>query len=352
MSQQQLGLLLLSCVRHQGTYAPLFAAQPGVEIVAVADDPDVPDWMHTVNQQFADEYSVPYIRDVQGALQRTDVQIVSICSEPTRHAGLVIQAARAGKHICVDKPMATTTADADAVLNATAETDVTLTYIHRLYSPAIQNARAQIDSGAVGLPYALHLTYVSAGGLTSGAVEDFELVVNPELSGGGELMNFLGYHIDTARYLTGLEVQQVYTSAGTYFFDPHRQYGVEDFGVVCLTLEKDVTATIIVGRSPTPSHETGGDYTLRIHGSAGTLLEDELRPRLSIFGPGSSPPSRTAHQATTAMVAPVITEFIESVRSNRQPLRTAYDGKALTGVIEAAYWSMQSGQVEPVHRDD
>jgi predicted dehydrogenase len=86
---------------------------------------------------------------------------------------------------------------------------VTLTYIHRLYSPAIQKLRSAIDAGAVGLPFALHMSWVSAGGLTSGAVEDFQLVVDRRLSGGGELMNFLGYHIDTARYLTGLEIEEI-----------------------------------------------------------------------------------------------------------------------------------------------
>ena len=56
MSEQQYGLALVSCVRHQKGYAPLFAARPDVRIVVVTDEPDIPDWMHAVNQEFADRY--------------------------------------------------------------------------------------------------------------------------------------------------------------------------------------------------------------------------------------------------------------------------------------------------------
>lgn len=347
---KQLGLLLVSCVRHQRTYAPMFAAYPDVKIVAVADEPDIPDWMHATNQQFADQYSVDYIRDVGQALSRPDVDMVSICSEPTRHARLAIQAANAGKHVFVDKPMATTVTDADAVRDAIQQSGKTFTYVHRLYSPEIQMTRHEIDRGAVGLPYALHLSFISSGGLTSGSVEDFQLVVDTGLSGGGELMNFLGYPVETARYLTGLEVTQVYASAGNYFFEPHREHGVEDFGVVCLTLEKGVTATAVVGRSPTPTHQAGGDYWIRVHGSAGTLITDELRPRLAIYADAPAPRSRAATSVATSILAPVISEFIASVQGGPPPLRDADDGRAIVAVIGAAYRSIESGQAEDVIR--
>ncbi len=343
-----LGLLLISCVRHQGTYAPLFDARDDVEIVAVADEPDIPGWMHAVNVEFAERYGVPYVRDVGDALARPDVDIVCICSEPTRHARLAVQAAEAGKHICVDKPMATTVADADRVVAAVEQAGVTLTYIHRLYSPSIQRLREAIDDGAIGLPFALHLSWVSAGGLTSGSVEDFQLVVDTSLSGGGELMNFLGYHVDTARYLTGLEVETAYTSAGNYFFEPHREHCVEDFGLVCLTLEHDVSATIIAGRSPTQTHVTGGDYGLRVHGSQGTLMSDETRPFLTLFAGPDERRSQPVNPVVQAMLEPVITEFLACVESGDQPLRTVYDGRSQIATLEAVYRSMASGQVERV----
>jgi len=344
-----LGLLLLGCVRHQRLYTEHFASLPGVRIVAVADEPDIPAWMHEVNQEFADRYAVPYLRDVAAALQRPDVAMVSVCSEPTRHASLATQAAHAGKHIWVDKPMVTTVADADTLIAAVDAAAVKLSYVHRLYSPALQDARRRLDRGEIGLPQALHLSFVSTGSVTSGAVEDFQLVVDPGLSGGGEFMNFLGYPVDTVRYLTGQEVTRVYASAGSYFFAPHREHGVEDFGMVFLTLEKGIIATIVVGRSPTPNHPTGGDYTLRLHGTAGTLIVDENHPVVTIH---AEPPARSAHSLSEAIIAPLVEEFVARVREDRQPLRTMRDGRVVIGVIEAAYRSLASGQVEPVPRSE
>lgn len=347
MSQKH-GILLLSCVRHQGGYAPILAAHPAGEIVAVADDDDIPEWMHGVNQQFAETYDVPYVRNVSEALHRPDVTAVSICSEPTRHARLAVMAADSGKHVWLDKPLATTVADARDVVASVRRSGVVLTYVNRLYSPTIQQTRAAIDRGEVGLPYALDVSFISAGGLTSGAVEDFQLVVDRELSGGGELMNFLGYPVDTIRYLTGLEVTHVYTSSGAYFFDPHRSHGVEDFGVVMLTLERGVIASVTVGRSPTLHHPRGGDYTIRVHGSAGSTIADENRPLVRVYPAESRLGGYRPHSVNDVMITPLIAEFFACIEDGRQPIRTAEDGFAVMAAIDAAYRSAESGQPEPV----
>jgi predicted dehydrogenase len=244
--------------------------------------------------------------------------------------------------------MATTVADADALIAAVDAAAVTLSYVHRLYSPAVQYARSCLDRGDIGLPQSLHLSFVSTGSVTSGAVEDFRLVVDPGLSGGGELMNFLGYPVDTVRYLTGQDVTRVYVSAGTYFFAPHRAHGVEDFGVVFLTLERGIIATVVVGRAPTPNHPTGGDYTLRLHGTAGTVIVDENRPVVTIYAEPPAPASRSGQSLAQTTIAPLVDEFMAWIREDRRPLRTMHDGRAIVAVIEAAYRSLASGRVESV----
>ncbi|MGA7669510.1 MAG: Gfo/Idh/MocA family oxidoreductase [Nitrolancea sp.] len=342
------GLLLLSSVRHQRSYAPLFQKRPDVEIVGLADAADLPNWMREANESFATQFDVPYFTDIDAALGRRDVEIVSICSEPTRHAALTLKSIRAGKHVWVDKPIATRLNDADEIVEAVDKAGITLTYVHRLLSPTIAAARRAVDRGDIGLPYGLDITYLSAGGLTSGAVEDFQLVVDTSLSGGGELMNFLGYPVDEARYLTGLEVREVYISAGNYFFEPHREHGVEDFGVAFLKMDRGVNVTTTVGRTQTPNHPTGGDYTLRIHGSAGSLYSDENKPVLNVFSNNVTSRSRMTRSAGESMMEPLVDEFLKCIEEGRQPTRTARDGRALIAVIEAAYRSMSTGNVEPV----
>ncbi len=346
----QRGLLLLSSVRHQRSYAPLFRTRAAINIVGLADDPDLPAWMRQANESFAAEFDIPFFTDVDSALARADVDIVSICSEPTRHAALTLKSVRAGKHVWVDKPIATTLRDADEIVKAVDIAGITLTYVHRLFSPTIAAARKSIDRGDIGLPYGLDITYLSAGGLTSGAVEDFQLVVDTSLSGGGELMNFLGYPVDEARYLTGLDVREIFVSAGNYFFEPHRQHGVEDFGVAFMKLERGVTVTATVGRTQTPNHPTGGDYTLRVHGSAGSLYSDENKPVLNVLSNNVASRSRLTRSGGEAMMQPLVNEFLNCIEDGREPTRTARDGRALIAVIEAAYRSMSTGNVETVEQ--
>jgi predicted dehydrogenase len=237
-------------------------------------------------------------------------------------------------------------AEADALVQVVEAAGVQLSYVHRLHAPSARRARERIARGEVGEPQFLHYTFVSTGSVASGAVEDFELVVDRRLSGGGEIMNFGGYPIDATRYLTGLEITHVYASAGSSFFAPHRDWGVEDLAVLTLTLTGGATATIIVGRSPAPNHPTMGDMTVRIDGTAGSLFADENQPRIRrrVLPPeGGSPAS-----GADSLISPLVNEFVASVRGEGAPLRSVHDGRAIVAVIEAAYRSVASGEVEAV----
>jgi predicted dehydrogenase len=83
------------------------ASHPRFEIAVVADEPDLPDWAHERNEQLADAFGVPYVRDIDRALRDYNIQVAIVSPEGERHCSLSIQAARAGKHIIQDKPLAT-----------------------------------------------------------------------------------------------------------------------------------------------------------------------------------------------------------------------------------------------------
>jgi myo-inositol 2-dehydrogenase / D-chiro-inositol 1-dehydrogenase len=346
MADQPLGICLLSCVRHQGGYAPLYANHPALRIVCVADEPDVPDWVRSVNQTFAEQYQVPYL-PITEALRRPEVKLVSICSEPTRHARLAIQAAQAGVHVLVDKPIATTVADARRVVEAVQQSGIILTYIHHLFNPALEQARQLIDSGRLAVPWAFHIDLITGGGLDSGFVEDFALVVNPALSGGGEIMNFLNYAIGYLRFLTGLEVESVYALAGTYFFEPHQRFGVEDLGLVALNLERGVTATVTVGRIPAQLGSAAGSFTLRGQGLDGLFLLDQFQPRLAIDKrPGQAPTHYPPLPAQPTDLEALLADLIRAIQGGPPPRCGPEDGLAITSVVEAVYRSLASGAVE------
>jgi predicted dehydrogenase len=346
MSERQpLGVLVLSAVRHAASYLPIFAAHPDTVIRAITDEPDAPEWAHRDNRILAEKYGVPVLPDPDAAIAREDVDLVLVCSEPTRHARLAARALRAGKHVLVDKPMAVTPADAALVLEAAERAPGKFTVVHRLFDTPIQSARRAIDAGYLGLIRSADAEFLSSGVFFSTSVERPEFVANPALAGGGELMNFSVYPVDYLHYLTGMRTVEVFAAAGTFFFDAHRQFGVEDLGILSLALERGIIATLTVGRVPFAPTPGTGASTLRLIGSHGHLMIDENRPQLDIFSTATERRGRTiGGDSALTTVATEIHAFIRDIREDRVPLYGVRDAWATMATIFAAYESLHTGQ--------
>ncbi|HEY7909786.1 MAG TPA: Gfo/Idh/MocA family oxidoreductase [Thermomicrobiales bacterium] len=347
-----LGLLVLSAVRHAASYLPIFAAHPETVIRAIVEEPDAPAWAHNDARILAEHYGVPVLPDPAQALARGDIDLVLVCSEPTRHARLAAQALRAGKHVLVDKPMAVTLDECALVADAAASSpDRKFTVVHRLFGAPIQRARQAIDAGHLGLIRAADCEFLSNGVFFGTSVERPEFVANPALSGGGELMNFMGYPVDYLHYLTGARVTEVFAEAGTFFFDAHRQFGVEDIGILSLRLEHDIIASLTVGRVPFAPTPGTGASTLRLIGSHGHMTVDENRPQLDIWSTVTERRGRTiGGESAPSTVATQIRAFIRDIRDERIPLYGVEDAWATIAAIEAAYRSLATGQPARVDR--
>src|SRR5438067_1642638 len=139
---------VLSALKHDYV-ARGMASHPRFDLVVVADDPDVPDWAHERNQQLADAFRIPYVRDVERALRDFDVQVVIVSPEGERHCDLSVRAALAGKHVVQDKPLATRRGDADRLVEAVGRSGVKFLLWNRNFIPAVLHARELITAGAI-----------------------------------------------------------------------------------------------------------------------------------------------------------------------------------------------------------
>src|SRR5262245_45848017 len=149
---------VLSVVKH--AYVPRgVASHPRFELAVVADDPDRPDWVHERNQKFADEFGIPYVRDVEKAIAGHGVQVAVVSPEAERHCDLSVRAANAGLHVVQDKPMSNRLAECDRVVEAVERNGVRFLMWNRNFLPGLLHAREVIASGAVGLPYAVHVDF-------------------------------------------------------------------------------------------------------------------------------------------------------------------------------------------------
>src|SRR5205085_2315271 len=113
-------------------------------------------------QKFADEFRIPYVRDVGRALAEYGAEVAIVSPEAERHCDLSVRAADAGLHVVQDKPMSHRLAECDRVVEAVERNRVKFLMWNRNMLPAVVHARDTIAAGAIGRPFAIHVDFYFA----------------------------------------------------------------------------------------------------------------------------------------------------------------------------------------------
>ncbi|MGE5623576.1 MAG: Gfo/Idh/MocA family protein, partial [Methanocella sp.] len=129
---------------HAYSYAAAVKSLPGVELVGISDEEA------GRGREAAERFGTEYVGGHQALLAR-DLDAVIICSTNADHAELTIAAARAGKHVLVEKPIATNAPDARRMIAACQASGVQLQVAFPCrYQPAVARVKELIDQGAIG----------------------------------------------------------------------------------------------------------------------------------------------------------------------------------------------------------
>ena len=284
------GVLLIGGNRtHQEGYADSFAAHPLCRLVAVTDEIDVSEYRAGLNRALADRLDIPYIDDLDAALARDDVDIVSMCADVERRGRVAVKCAQAGKHIYLDKPLCANVEDADAIVKAIEEVGIASQMMTQTFTTWAQSAKKLLDSGRLGELKAIHgeelFSKGRAGSVPHGTVrreherpERFTYVESKR-----EMFDVSVYVISMIRWLTGLKTESVYCLTGNYFFAEHERNDVEDFGALLTTLEGGLTASCVSGRYGWSTHASDGIQRLFFVGTEGTAMVDANTPRMEVY---------------------------------------------------------------------
>jgi len=142
-----LKFVLLGCGRIAKRHAELLGNNQiaNAELVAVCDI------VEEKARKIGEQFSVPYFSDMHEMLSKIDVDVVSVLTESGYHAEHVIQIAKYNKHIVVEKPMALTLADADAMIKACDEAGSKLFVVkqNRFNVPVVKT-RDALEAGRFG----------------------------------------------------------------------------------------------------------------------------------------------------------------------------------------------------------
>lgn len=341
---------LIGCGKVGQIHAAALRDLPESDFVAVCDrDPGRAG-------AFAAQYGTRACTEPEALWRDAGAQAVFVCTPHPLHAEPVIRAAEAGVHALVEKPLAASLADCDAMLAASRRAGTRLGVVsqRRLYEPVLR-MKAAIDAGKIGRP-ALGVFQMFSW-RDRAYYESDPWRGRWATEGGGVLVNQSPHQLDLLRWFMG-DVEEV---SGCWANLNHPYVEVEDTALALIRFRGGGLGSVVTSLSQKP-----GLYTkVHVHGSSGASVGVET-DRGATFIAGVSgvaePPlndlwtvpgeehlltrfqaedrARFAQlDATRHYHALQIRDFLRAVLDDRPPLVTGEDGRAVVELFTAVYRS-------------
>ncbi len=249
------------------------------------------------------------------------IDAVVIGTPNALHAPHAIAALEAGTHVLVEKPMAVTVAECDAMIAAAERSGASLMVAHCWrFHPAVRAMRERIVAGELGEIVKTRGYGVHAGDGPSG------WFVDPALAGGGALPDMGVHAIDTARFLLGdPSPARVCAAIGTRYGD----YDVDDDGILLISWTQGTNSVVESGWWQ--PHKEGLEAETEVYGTGGYA---RIFPR--------EEPSEDYEHCTQPMYTTQMREFLGAIEAGRQPRPDGVDGRAVIEIVEAAYASARA----------
>ncbi|MEK4443417.1 MULTISPECIES: Gfo/Idh/MocA family protein [Niallia] len=305
---------------HAYAYAEALKKSKGVELVGIADDQEIR------GAEVAKKYSTNYYSNYEDLLDQ-DIDAVIITSENYKHHEHVLAAAKKGKHVLCEKPIATNRKDALEMMEVCKENNVFLQIAFPVrFSTPIVKAKHIIETGELGSIIAIKGTNrgTNPGGW----------FVDKEKSGGGAVMDHTVHLVDIMRWYMNSDVKEVYAEVDNLFSD----YEIDDCGIVTMEFENNVFASIDCSWSRNKTFPTWGDVTLEIIGTKGTLSVDAFAQKSELYSAEGAKWDYWGDDMNQALVE----DFVTNVQKGIAPTITGEDGLKAMEVALAGYESAQS----------
>ena len=272
--------------------ASLCAQTPGADLVAVCD-------LSAARGREAErDLGVPWLDSYDELLQRADVDVVGLWTPSGSHAGMALQALRAGKHVCMTKPMDITTAACDAAIHEAQNRGLLLAVdFEQRYQPRNHRIKRALDTGAFGRPLLADLRmkwYRAQSYYDAGVPQRWRSRLDTE---GGSLANQAVHFLDLMLWWVG-DAERVAGRRGTCGHDIR----TEDAAAAVVQFRGGAVGSVLTTTCSVP----GAEAEMSVNGSWGTLhWKDEDVPRLKHVPPAARTGS-DAFRAAGAAAAPAV----------------------------------------------
>ncbi len=309
-------------------------------------------------EEFAQRYGVRAFDSVEEMVRETGVEAVSICTPHPNHAAMAVEAARLGVHVAIEKPLASTLADCDAMISAVEKSGVVGSMVcqRRFYRPAQRVHQAIVD-GKIGKPILGSLNMLGWRDMNYYHSDPWRGTWAGE--GGGVLVNQSVHQMDLLLWYMG-EIQELY---GMWDTLNHPELEVDDTAVAVLRFRSGALGTISVSNSQDPA--LFGN--VRVHGSNGasvgvqtdggamfiagmtSIAEPPVNDLWTV--PGEADRLEAYQKAdsdffnsvdsTTFFHREQLADFLDAIARNRPPLVSLADGRRTVELFTAIYRSQR-----------
>ena len=305
----------------------------GVQLVGIAGGTRAP--------KLAADYDAEHVADFHSILDRDDIDALVIATPHQVHAEQVIAAAEHGKHMLLEKPMAPSVPDCDAMIDACKKAKVTLAMIKSLrYWAVMARAKELIDQGRIG-----EIRMVQHTALYHRRHISKPWAMEPEA--GGFLLDRGSHIFDMLRWLTGDEAVRLFGRVNSYEAASYETMNA----MVQVEFSRGALAQVWTGHEVPEPIFPDTAYLFRIWGERG-LIDADANGKLMLSADGKweqvweEPPRKAnddfepwrmeRHYRQTQ-------EFADSLRFGRPPAVSGEDGRAAIEMVQATHLSTLSG---------
>ena len=331
------GFGIVGCGVIAATHAEAIGAIAGARLVAVTDtDADRA-------TAFARSRGCAAEPDLAALVCREDIEVICVCVPSGLHAEVGAEAAAAGKHLVIEKPMDVSLKAADRLIAAAREAGVRMTVIsqHR-FDPGPAEVRRLIDADAFG-----RLVLGEAATKWHRRQEYYDSAAwrGTWALDGGSLLNQGIHYADLLRWCMG----PVAGVTAQFATRAHR-VETEDIAVAALTFASGALGTIVTSTAAFP----GSAQRLEITGTEGTVVIEDgriTRRALAAEGPegGGTAAADPVAAADAAAIgasahAAQVADLLAAIEERREPSVTGQDGRAALELACAVYESAREGR--------
>ena len=275
----------------------------------------------------------------QDIIERNDINAVLICTPPNLHAEMSIAAMNTGKHVLCEKPLANTVEEANAMIDAARNNNVTLKcgFNHR-HHPAIHKAKESFENGIIGEINYIRCVY----GICGRPGYEKEWRADPNVISGGHLMEQGIHAIDLFRWFLGdFDKVSGYTSTRFWEMSP-----LEDNAFAILRTTKGQIASLHSSLT-----QWKNQFIFEIFGQDGYIIIEGLgggygTEKLTIGKRAFYEPFKdetTEFRGSDISWLEEWKEFMQAIAEKREPIGSGYDGLEALKLVNAIYQSANKG---------